>query len=409
MSVRRIGWSECHEWVVEADRVRHRTGRYFQVGLLANAREERLMVWQAEVGLLGFVVTRDGRWLVQRKREPGNVGGAEVGPTVQATRSNLDRVHGGRPTRHLDVLIAGPPDVDVLGSEQGDRFVDKHNRDLIRVIEDVAVVGEPSPNHAWMTTEGLRAALLEDHRVNSDARSVLACGRWDLLARDGSAFAEDPTGAGQHAAWRASYLERDPERTAAAERLLDAVQERRDPSTFAHAVPLSAARAHRLDAHGIVDARGRRVLGCFDVELPEREVPTWQQPLLERQEETEALLLHTVIGGVLHVNVRAWPELGWTSRVEFGPSWQSGPGKEDVARPDPTLVEPGAAVRQGDEGGRFWRNLCTYRLGRWLGDPDALSEDAVWVTLGELEMLARRTDRVTNELRSAISVLIASC
>ena len=85
------------------------------------------MIDQPELGWLGFVVRTAGagvEWLVQAKTEPGNVHGTQLAPTLQATRSNFTRVHGGRPTRFLDLFRAGDAVLsDGPHSEQGSAFL----------------------------------------------------------------------------------------------------------------------------------------------------------------------------------------------------------------------------------------------------------------------------------------------
>ena len=88
------------EWVLRDGRIVHRTGRYFAVTGVAGADgSAQPLLEQREIGTLGFLragATARVELLAQGKIEPGNVGLAQLAPTMQATASNLDRVHGGR-------------------------------------------------------------------------------------------------------------------------------------------------------------------------------------------------------------------------------------------------------------------------------------------------------------------------
>ena len=103
-----------------------------------------------------------------------------LAPTVQATRSKYLRVHGGRPTMHLDHFTS--PDrrelSSSLQSEQGSRFLGKYNRNVtVKVGDDV----EPSDDLQWFHFTSVQRALLTDFAVNTDARSTLVTTPWECL------------------------------------------------------------------------------------------------------------------------------------------------------------------------------------------------------------------------------------
>ena len=77
--------------------------------------------------------------LVQAKVEPGNIGYAQLAPTVQATQSNYERVHGSQETPFLDWFLGQRQDAvldDCLQSEQGSRFLGKFNRNMAVRVPD---------------------------------------------------------------------------------------------------------------------------------------------------------------------------------------------------------------------------------------------------------------------------------
>ena len=127
-----IGFSESGEWALKNGELVRRTGRYF---LVVGARTASSVteldglcqpfILQSEIGILGFLLQhRDGvsYVLVQAKVEPGNIGYAQLAPSVQATQSNYERVHGGLETVFLDWFLGPRPGIildDFLQSEQG--------------------------------------------------------------------------------------------------------------------------------------------------------------------------------------------------------------------------------------------------------------------------------------------------
>jgi len=68
---------------------------------------------------------------------------------------------------------------------------------------------------------------------------------------------------------------------------------------------------------------------------------------------------------------------------------------------DGTVV---ARVRQSDEGGRFYRDVTEYRVIR-RPEPDP-QPNSIALTLGELQELLLEGGWLTNEARSALSLLL---
>ena len=68
------------------------------MGEKRDAAPSRLFIHQPEIGILGILTRLTGgarEYLMQAKQEPGNVDGAQVSPTLQATFSNYTQAHGG--------------------------------------------------------------------------------------------------------------------------------------------------------------------------------------------------------------------------------------------------------------------------------------------------------------------------
>jgi oxidase EvaA len=423
LTVERISFAECAGWTVTDREVRHRSGRFFQV-VAVHARGgaydgwARPMLRQTEVGLLGFVARpRPGGGydvLVQAKSEPGNVGGTQLAPTVQATRSNYERVHGGGPTRYLEWFTEPVPGrvlSDVVASEQGTRFLGKLNRNCV-----VRAEGPDAPcdggSWRWFPAPALRAALARDFLVNTDARSVLATGPWSLLAGDGRPFArwEGRGGFGERLA--ASYRTVGGGEAAARAVLGEA---RSACAIGVEQVRFADLEGWRVGDRGI-EPDGNRAgvsVAYVAVRAADREVGAWHQPLLRTVPATCDLWCQEH-DGLLRFAFRPSAEPGLRHRVELGPTHQS-----DVPGAGGDLPAGAAvrlAARQSDEGGRFLRSVCRYRIvelppavpcagGRAV--PGATTEGCVWLTAAEIERLAAQPAAFTNEARSAISVLLS--
>ena len=101
----------------------------------------------------------------------------QLSPTLQATRSNFTRIHGGNTPHYLE-YFDGTKDVtiliDQLQSEQGARFFQKRNRNIIVEIpqeEDLPILDQ----FLWVTLGQIKALMRFPNVVNMDSRTVISC------------------------------------------------------------------------------------------------------------------------------------------------------------------------------------------------------------------------------------------
>ena len=145
-NVERVPLKQMKRWSFEVgtQNLHHETGGFFSIqGLSVRTNSGPIRSWsqpiiyQPEIGLLGILTKKiDGilYLLMQAKAEPGNLNTFQLSPTVQATRSNFTRLHGGKPTAFLEYFLGDSPAkilIDQLQSEQGARFYKKRNRNMI--------------------------------------------------------------------------------------------------------------------------------------------------------------------------------------------------------------------------------------------------------------------------------------
>lgn len=427
LSVRAVPLGECAEWRLDNAILSHRSGRFFSVvGYHCTTGPAHLlglqlpMIDQPEIGILGFAVRRTSAgwaWLLQAKTEPGNVGGTQAGPTVQATYSNYMRVHGGRPTRMLELFdehaVRGAM-TDVEQSEQGDRFIGKFNRNVV-----VEVASDyPSPDDSawrWFGATAMRDALEQDFVFNTDARSVMFCADWRLLSDDDVPFSRWRCQGGFGDKLLLSSLDsRWEEKISGALAVLDAAQ----PDTVIRfqRVGLDRMAGWCMDENEVraleegVDPRVR----AYEIHALDREVEHWCQPLLINLHMGRVALACAMRDGTLQFLLIPSFEPGFGHRPQFAPSWVSGLGH---ANPEGLLeaLDGPAALRhaqvlQSDEGGRFMHSVASYELVE-LDEhaARAWSDAGAWVSLGTLRRMVARRGLLTNELRSVCSLLLKWC
>ncbi|MFJ1749739.1 alpha/beta fold hydrolase [Streptomyces sp. NPDC088116] len=420
-----IPFERLQHWHFEpgTGNLRHESGRFFSIEGLRSSSDtapaDRVcpIIVQPEVGLLGILAREfDGvlHFLVQAKPEPGNVNGLQLSPTVQATRSNFDEVHHGRPTPFLDHFIHRPGRrvlADTIQSEQGDWFLHKRNRNMVvEVAADVAA----DDSFRWLTLGQIRRLMMDDDLVNMDTRSVLAC-----LPTAHAEPGDDAGDDGWPAALRRSFYGNgaplhDLHAITSCLTDVQALRVLRQQS-----VPLNRAYEdgwHRTPTTiGHESGRGFEVM-AVDVTAEQREVASWTQPLLRPCSQGLVALIARRINGVLHALVAARSDIGTLNVAEFGPTVQlRSPEPPDEASPYLDYVRAAGPDRirydvvQSEEGGRFYHARNRYLV------IEAGSEIPVhcppgfrWASFGQLTELLAHGNYLNVELRTLITCAHAS-
>jgi oxidase EvaA len=107
---------------------------------------------------------------VQAKAEPGNYGLVQMSPAVQATFSNLKRVHGGDLPNYAWFFYPEVPErcrllADVWLSEDGGRLFNKRNRGMIVELPDDEDM-EIAEEYRWVSLWQIKQLFHEDAWVN---------------------------------------------------------------------------------------------------------------------------------------------------------------------------------------------------------------------------------------------------
>ncbi|MCN0179059.1 NDP-hexose 2,3-dehydratase family protein [Salinispora arenicola] len=423
--VERIAFADLSGWGFDPDtgNLVHESGRFFSLeGLRVRTNRSWVSEWgqpiivQPEIGVLGILVKRfDGvlHCLMQAKMEPGNINGVQISPTVQATRSNYLRIHGGLGTKYLEYFRPGSRGrvlFDGLQSEQGSWFLHKRNRHIVVETDEDVQVDE---DFCWLTLGQLHRLLLLDHMVNMDARSVLSCippaltGPHDEHAGDDSfthavlrSLAGHGTAvheSGQILSWLTEVRARQ-----------ELVQRR---------VPLMhlVEDGWRTGAD-VIDHRDGKYFDVIAVAVQgsNREVTAWTQPLLAPKQAGLLALLVKRIGGTLHALVQARSDAGMLNVAELTATVHCQPGNYADTPPehrppflDYVLTAPACRVRwdvlHSEEGGRFHHAQNRYLMLEVEDELVAPDDRYRWMTLHQLTSLLPHSNYLTVELRSLVA------
>ncbi|OHV32919.1 NDP-hexose 2,3-dehydratase [Parafrankia colletiae] len=427
--VRRIDLADLDRWSEDphTGNIGHDSGKFFVVeGLSVNHSDGPVPRWtqpiinQPEIGILGILAKEfDGvlHFLMQAKNEPGNAGGVQLSPTVQATRSNYTGVHGGAAVPYLEYFRSADPGTviaDALQSEQGSWFYQKRNRNVVVEVQDEVPLLD---GFRWLTLGQLHRLLAEDDIVNMDSRTVLSCLPFAAvqLATTFPAAVDSL----QTAVLRSSSQE-EAGRHPTGEILSWVTDARTRNQVRAQRIPLADVTSWRHTATAIEHEAGLffRVIGV-DVRTGHREVASWTQPMIEPVGTGIVAFLVTRFGGVLHALVHARVEPGYFDVVELAPTVQCNeenygwlpaaarPRFLDrvlAARPEEILFE--AAL--SEEGGRFYHALNRYliiELDAGAGAALDTGPDHRWLTLHQLVGLLRHSHYVNVQARSLVACL----
>jgi oxidase EvaA len=407
--VENIGLSQSAEWSVQHGFLTHRSKGFFTVVGLDwmspdGTASQRPYFDQRVPGTLGFLMRhheQKHQLLVQAKLEPGNVGLVQLAPTCQATDSNVKRLHGGQSPPFANCFSPGSANVvyDVAHSEQGTRFFRKRNRNVLVFTEYDKPI---PPTHRWLDADDVLDLLWHDYLVNTDARSVLVCAPWQQLVNR-VPFSRHREGFGTELMRSASSASRH----IALDQVKARIQEARITVEEPKVVPLQDLRSWHFNDQGLVPVNGDPLcIRQIRITVKGREVPAWDQPIIDSGCEGSVDLVCGRLSGVLHFLFRARAEAGLTERIELTPTHvvEPGDGHGEVlgAQWQGRVV---AQCRQSEEGGRFYRDTNCYRIVD-VGQASDGGHMSYWLTLGDIRRLLDEPGWLTNESRSSLSLLL---
>jgi len=114
-------------------------------------------------------------FLIQAKLESGNFDVLEMAPTVQCLTGNYRQTAEGALPFLKTVLNVQNEDIifDTLQSEEGGRFYQEQNRNLLIKVNDDFNESIPS-DYCWMTLNQLHSFLKYNNYLNIQARSLIS-------------------------------------------------------------------------------------------------------------------------------------------------------------------------------------------------------------------------------------------
>jgi oxidase EvaA len=433
ISIKKIRFDQLDQWSINLQKgnIQHKTGKFFSVdGIRIKTSWGAVPEWdqpiinQPEIGYLGFITKRfEGvlHFLVQAKIEPGNVNYVQLSPTLQATRSNYTQVHKGKKPLYIEYFQqAKPQDIllDQIQSEQGARFLKKRNRNIIINVDyDIPVYD----NFVWLTLAQIKDLMQFDNLVNMDTRTVVSgipFGSFDKEVVDFYSFlGRDRSTNAFGRFFLKSALTEDGAMHDIDEIISFLTKLKSIHDLEVTNIPLSQAR-HWIFGEDMIfheELKYFKVI-AVDIEIGNREVVKWSQPLFEPTQEGLCAFIVKEINGILHFAVQAKLECGNHDIVEFAPTIQclTGNYRQTIEGTLPFLdyvlhAKPGQVVfdtLQSEEGGRFFREQNRNMIV--IADDEVLVElpqNYIWMTLHQLYTFLKFNNYLNIQARSLIAAI----
>lgn len=377
--------------------------------------KEQPMIIQPEIGYLGIICRRIKgvlHFLMQAKIEPGNINCIQISPTIQATKSNFTRVHGGKMPkyfRYFENAYKYHVIYDQIQSEQSSRFYKKKNRNIIIEIEDDIEVGI---NYCWMTLGQIKKLMKINNLVNMDTRTVLSgLPLWSVNSCTiGSieSYFHDKT------LYRSMFC------TDAMESLRDIVYYINDYKMFHDTkvveIPLNELVDWHIDEYGIeCKHKADFMIKYYDISIEGREVQAWVQPLLKSTGKAIFGLITCQEGGIRKILVSTRQEIGTLDEIELAPSIQIEVSNQlktydDVERVFFRHLENNTGIQidvlLSEEGGRFYheenRNIV---MDIEEGELSNVPAGYFWADYSTLVCMMQTNQLLNIQLRNMLALL----
>ena len=178
LTINKINLSKLQKWVFNKKEIYHESKKFFRiVGIKINTNFYKKKIWyqpiivQKEIGILGIIKNiKTNKYLLQAKVEPGNINKIQISPTVQATKSNYSRIHGGKTIPYL-VYFKRKNKNFSLQTEQAFRYFNKKNSNIVTFVKKKISVNK---KFRWFSKTEIINLLKEKNLINMDTLSVFS-------------------------------------------------------------------------------------------------------------------------------------------------------------------------------------------------------------------------------------------
>lgn len=432
VDIRQIPLNKMEKWFYseEEGRIKHVSGKFFSIdGIRVHTNYGLKETWdqpiinQPEIGFLGILTQmRNGvlHFLLQAKIEPGNIKVVQLSPTLQATKSNYTRVHKGKTPTFLE-YFNGEKEVkvlvDQLQSEQGARFFKKRNRNIIVEIPENEKIEIPE-NFIWLTLRQLKVLLSMDNVVNMDTRTVISSINYGNVDNPACFSKQLPTLPAASSEQLFALLRNDHPLLDIENILSWMTNLKSRYELFVERIPLTLVKNWVFDGETVHNNQNKyfTVIGTH-VLIDNREVTSWDQPMIKPAQEGLIGFIVKKINGTYHFLVQAKVEIGCFDVLEIAPTVQCltgnyREGQNEYSVPfieyflNPVNFKIIHKTLQSEEGGRFFKEQ---NLNMIIESPDdfpvEVPENYCWMTLSQLLLFMKFNNYLNIATRNLLALI----
>lgn len=416
--IRKIDLKKLKGWTFDDKQISHDSGRFFQIKFIKAQLDEfhwdQPIINQPEIGILGFITSEiDGvlKFLVQAKIEPGNINIVQLSPTVQSTKSNFSKVHGGSLTPYVEYFLdqKSLTLVDQLQSEQGSRFYRKRNRNIIiEIQEDI----EKLDDYIWLTLGDIISMTKYPNTVNMDSRTVISCihyGSFDFENYELSLFLGSDI---KFSPWISSMIRRDVYEKSHPE-ILSIITEFKFRREFERKkIPLLESEQWIYE-NGIIKHIENKyfdVVG-YNIHIENRETSEWNQPMIRPKESGICCFFAKLVDDVFYLLVQLKDEIGSFDGVEMAPTIQTSSENlktvlfydiyKKLIKSERVLMD----IMQSEEGGRFYKEQNRNIIIDVTEEKIVEDSNYIWMSIHQIKTFLQYNNYVNIQTRSIISSL----
>jgi oxidase EvaA len=433
VSLKQVKLSELQKWHFNKQgNLVHDSGKFYSIeGIRVETNWGPKSSWdqpiinQPEIGFLGIITKKINgvlHFLMQAKIEPGNINTVQLSPSLQATKSNYTKIHGGQTPLYLE-YFNGQKNTEVildqLQSEQGARFLHKRNRNIIVMVkdnEDIPVYN----NFCWLTLGQLFQLMNYDNTVNMDTRTVLS---------------GIPFGISNIEELLPEFNKIKNLEQFNFDLLLSLVDNKNSLHSIDDIISwftglkfkyeLNVSKIALPEVNDWVvsddeiyhkDKKYFSVIG-IEVQIENREVSAWHQPLIKAAQEGIIAFIIKKINGVYHFLVQAKLESGNFDVLEMAPTvqcltgnYRKGENEYDVPYLGAVLNAQKDQIKhdsyQSEEGGRFYFEQ-NHNMIIEVGDEfsNEVKDNYIWMTYSQIKKFIRYNNYLNIEARSLVALM----
>lgn len=437
VEIEQVPLNNLNQWQFDKDMysLRHNSGKFFSIdGIRISTnygiknKWEQPIINQAEIGFLGILTqVKKGvlYFLLQAKIEPGNINVVQLSPTLQATKSNYSQVHKGNKPAYLE-YFNGERKVNVLidqlQSEQGARFLKKRNRNIIIEIpenEEIKILD----NFIWLTLHQIKDLMIKNNLVNMDTRTVISSINYGQFQNiDNFYEVIDKSHIRLPHNLDTKFLESlicQSESFYNTELIISWLTSLKSKYEI-EIEKMSLSQLHNWisDGYSITHVQQKyfSVIGTH-VQIGNREVTSWDQPMVKPAQEGLIGFIIKKINNVYHFLVQGKVEIGCMDILEIAPTVQCLTGNyrthfNEYSVPfidiflNPTSYKVLHKSLQSEEGGRFYQEQNMNMIIEVDDNfPTSLPENYFWMTFPQLLLFMKFNNYLNIATRNLISLI----